>query len=62
MIDPTNSWFEIKEVQNREARTVASVVEHSWLTRYPWPTIVVFDSTEISPKWSPRIMAYNGKE
>jgi hypothetical protein len=43
MIDPATSWFEIKEVQNREAHTVASVVEQTWLTRYPWPSIVVFD-------------------
>lgn len=43
MIDPATSWFEIKQVQNKEAYTVASVVEQTWLTRYPWPTIVVFD-------------------
>jgi hypothetical protein len=43
MIDPATSWFENKEVQNREAQTVASVVEQTWLTRYRWPTIVVFD-------------------
>jgi hypothetical protein len=43
MIDPATSWFEIKQVQNREAHTVASVVEQTWLTRYPWPSIVVFD-------------------
>jgi Integrase zinc binding domain len=48
MIDPETSWCEIKQVQNREAHTLASVVEQTWLTRYPWPIIVVFDkSTEI---------------
>jgi hypothetical protein len=42
MRDPATSWFEIK-LQNIEAHTVASVVEQTWLTRYPWPTLVVFD-------------------
>jgi hypothetical protein len=43
MIDPATSWFEIEEVQNREGHTVARVVEQTWLTRYPWPTIEGFD-------------------
>jgi hypothetical protein len=28
MIDPATSWFNKKQVQNREAHTVTSVVEH----------------------------------
>jgi hypothetical protein len=43
MIDPTTSWFEIKQVQNRESHTVANVVEQTWLTQYLCPIIVVFD-------------------
>jgi hypothetical protein len=43
MIDPATSWFEIKQVKNKEAYTVATVVEQTWLTRYPWPTVIVFD-------------------
>jgi hypothetical protein len=43
MIDAATSWFEIKQDQNREVHTVASVVEQTWLTQYWWPTIVVFD-------------------
>jgi hypothetical protein len=43
MIDPATGWFEMKEVKNREAFTVATIVEQTWLTRYPWPTEVIFD-------------------
>ena len=43
MIDPATGWFEIKEVKDKEAFTVATVVEQTWLTRYPWPTEIVFD-------------------
>ena len=43
MIDPATGWFEIKEIANKEAHTVAEVVEQTWLTRYPWPTQVIID-------------------
>jgi hypothetical protein len=43
MIVPATSWFEIKQVQSREAHTVPNLVEQTWLTQYPWRTIVVFD-------------------
>jgi Integrase zinc binding domain len=43
MIDPATGWFEMKEVKNKEAFTVAQIVEQTWLTRYPWPTEIVFD-------------------
>jgi hypothetical protein len=43
MIDPATGWFEMKEVKNREAFTVATIVEQTWLTRYPWPTEIIFD-------------------
>lgn len=43
MIDPATSWFEMKQVKDKEAYTVASVVEQAWLTRYPWPTTITFD-------------------
>jgi hypothetical protein len=43
MIDPTTVWFEMKEIPNKEAFTIASIVEQTWLTRYPWPTEVTFD-------------------
>jgi hypothetical protein len=34
MIDPATSWFKIKQIQNREAHTVASLVKQAWLTQY----------------------------
>jgi transposase InsO family protein len=43
MIDPATGWFEMKEIPNKEAFTIASIVEQTWLTRYPWPTEVTFD-------------------
>ena len=33
----------MKEIQNKEAITIANIVEQTWLTRYPWPTIINFD-------------------
>jgi hypothetical protein len=43
MIDPATSWFEMAEVKDKEAITVASIVEQTWLTRYPWPSTITFD-------------------
>jgi hypothetical protein len=43
MIDPATSCFEMKQVKDKEAIAVASTVEQTWLTRYPWPTQVIVD-------------------
>ncbi len=43
MIDPATGWFEMREIPNKEAITVANLVEQTWLTRYPWPNQIVFD-------------------
>ena len=43
MIDPATGWFEIVEIPNRRADYVSNFLEWTWLTRYPWPTQVVFD-------------------
>jgi transposase InsO family protein len=43
MIDPATSWFEITEIKTKDAATVANAVEQTWLTRYPWPTQIVYD-------------------
>jgi len=43
MIDPATGWFEIAPLQNRESYTVASALEQTWLSRYPWPQEVVLD-------------------
>ena len=43
MINPATNWFKIKQIKSKDAATVANVVEQTWLTRYPWPTIIQFD-------------------
>ena len=43
MIDPATGWFEIAPVHNKEAYEIASALEQTWLSRYPWPTEVVLD-------------------
>lgn len=43
MIDPATGWFEMREIPNKEAFTIASLVEQTWFTRYPWPTQIIFD-------------------
>ena len=43
MIDPATGWFEMQEILNKEAITIAILVEQTWLTRYPWPQILTYD-------------------
>jgi transposase InsO family protein len=43
MIDPATGWFEIAEVPDYKAFTVMKAAEKTWLTRYPWPSIIQFD-------------------
>ena len=43
MIDPATGWFEIREIKTKAADVVANVLEQAWLTRYPWPSQLVFD-------------------
>ena len=43
MIDPATGWFEMREIPNKEAITIANIVEQTWFTRYPWPSQVIFD-------------------
>ena len=43
MIDPATGWFEMKESSTKRADVIANLVEQTWLTRYPWPTQIVFD-------------------
>jgi transposase InsO family protein len=43
MIDPATGWFEMREIQTKKADVVANVLEQAWLTRYPWPTQMIFD-------------------
>ena len=43
MIDPATGWFEMTEIPNKRADTIANIVEQIWFSRYPWPTQVVID-------------------
>ena len=43
MIDPATRWFEMREIKTKSADSVANVLEQAWLTRYPWPTRMIFD-------------------
>jgi hypothetical protein len=43
MIDPATGWFEMKQINDKEATTVANIVETTWITRYPWPTVITYD-------------------
>ena len=43
MIDPATGWFEIAEIDDKRADTVATTLEQVWLTRYPWPEQIVLD-------------------
>ena len=63
MIDPATGWFEIKDIKTKRADVIANVVEKTWLTRYPWPTQVVFDrGTEFMSEFSSMLEDYGIKK
>jgi hypothetical protein len=39
----SHRWFEMKQINDKEVTTVANIVETTWLTRYPWPTMITYD-------------------
>ena len=43
MIDPATGWFEIHQIDDKQAITVANVAEQEWFSRHPWPTQVTCD-------------------
>ena len=43
MINPATGCFEMREIKTKSADSVAKVLEQAWLTRYPWPTRMIFD-------------------
>ena len=43
MIDPATGWFEIVQYDDKQAITIANLVEMEWLSRYPRPVKVIFD-------------------
>ena len=59
MIDPATKCFEIKDIKSKRADIIANVVEKTWLTRYPWPTQVVYDrGNEFMAEFSAMIKDY----
>ena len=43
MIDPATGWLEIKDITTKQADNVANVLEQTWLTRYPRPSVITLD-------------------
>jgi transposase InsO family protein len=43
MIDPATGWVEIREIPTKRADVVANIVDATWFTRYPLPTVITFD-------------------
>jgi hypothetical protein len=43
MIDPATGWFEIVRYEDKRAITIANIIEQTWLSRYPWPTLITYD-------------------
>ena len=63
MIDPATGWFEMKELPDKQAITVANLVEQTWLTRYPWPTEITYDKgTEFMAEFAEMIKNDYGLE
>ena len=42
-IDPATGWFEIAQIKNKQADTIANVADQEWFSRYPWPTQIIYD-------------------
>ena len=43
MIDPATGWFKLKEISSKSANNVANVIEQTWLTQYPYPSVITYD-------------------
>jgi len=43
MIDPATGWFEIKQYDDKQAISVAQIVEQTWQSRYSWPNTITYD-------------------
>jgi transposase InsO family protein len=33
----------MKQINDKEVTTVANIMEMTWLTKYPWPTMITYD-------------------
>jgi hypothetical protein len=43
MINPATGWFEITEIDIKQANEIINRLEFTWLTQYPWPTEIIMD-------------------
>ena len=43
MIDSATYWFEMKQIPDKRADTIANLVEQTCFSCYPWPTQIIFD-------------------
>ena len=43
MIDSITRWFEVTQYRNKKMRTIAYLVETTWMVRYPWPVEITYD-------------------
>ena len=43
MINPATGWLEIVQYSDKKSITIANLVEQTWLSRYPWPTLITYD-------------------
>ena len=43
MINPATRWLEIVQYSDKKSITIANLVEQTWLSRYPWPTLITYD-------------------
>ena len=43
MTDPATKWFKIVLHNDKQIDTIAKLVEHIWLCRYPRPKIITYD-------------------
>ena len=43
MLDPATGWFEMREISTKSADVITNELEMAWLSRYPWPTQMIFD-------------------
>ena len=43
MIDPVTVWSKVTQYDNKIAMKIANLVETTWLSRYPWPSEIMYD-------------------
>ena len=43
MIKPVTEWFEVMQSDDKKVTTIVNMVETTWLSRYPWPSEIMYD-------------------